>query len=104
MIRVIYENNDMVIEVKGLKDVVTGAYVNDASASFEVYKSNGQLEGNGTWPIAMSYVAGTRGVYRGVMPAYLDLEYAETIDVVISILDGSAKAEFRETVKVRRRT
>lgn len=103
LISILYENNDMVLEIIGLKNVTTGAYINNATVSVTIYKEDGSQEANGTWPLSMSYVANTRGNYRTVIGGYLDLTEGEKVDVVISANGSGIEAEFNCNVKIKKR-
>lgn len=101
--RTIYENNDHVVEVSGLKNALTGEYITAATVQMSVYK-NGVLENTGTWPLSMSYVADSKGIYRGVLRASLNLVDKDIAKVVVTAVEpGSLQAEYSVEYKVAKR-
>lgn len=60
--------SDQLLEVTGLRDPVTGSYVNGATISVTMYESDGISEVSGqSWPLTLSYVSGSDGDYNGVL-------------------------------------
>mgnify|MGYP000317170640 CR=1 FL=1 len=60
----LYKGSDMLLEVEGLTDEATGAYLSDASVSATLKNAAGVAVLGQTWPAAMPYVSGTDGLYR----------------------------------------
>ena len=66
--------NTNILELQGLQDVLTGAYINNAIVSVDTIETmdGGEavfpLSGS---PITMDYVAGSDGVYRAVLASAL---------------------------------
>ena len=61
--------NTNILELRGLKDALTGAFINNATVSIsdiqdEVGVGVGPVSGS---PFAMDYVTGSDGIYRGVL-------------------------------------
>lgn len=59
----IYIGNDNLITLKGLYDVVAGAYANSATVTWTITHNGGPNIASGT----LTYVAGSRGTYTGVI-------------------------------------
>lgn len=102
MLKILYSNNDMLVELEGLKNAITGAHINNATVTVTVQRAGTDVEG-ATFPITMDYVSGTRGVYRGVVPAALEVSEGETVDVIVSVSGGGLVAEFKCPAKVKDR-
>lgn len=72
-IAVIYVGNDSVLEVTALRNEMTGADINNAAVSVTLKTSNGAQVDGETWPKAMAYVDGSRGIYRATLPYTLKI-------------------------------
>lgn len=60
--------SDQLLTVGGLRDTVTGAYVNMATVEATMYEADGLTEvGGQTWPLALSYVPASDGDYVGIL-------------------------------------
>lgn len=101
-LKVIFENNDTVVELYGLKDGVSGRPINDATATFTAFKDGVEVSG-GSWPVSMTNIGGKRGVYRGVLEEALDLSEGEIVTVIVDVVGSGAQAQFSRDYKVRRR-
>lgn len=69
----IYEGNDMTIEVRGLRNEVTGDNLNSATVAVTLTDANDVEVSGESWPLAMTYVTGSNGVYRATLPDTLVL-------------------------------
>lgn len=65
---ILWDNNDMVVEVRGLEDDVSGEHVNDATVTCTLIDSAGSNVTGQSWPLTLSYVAESDGVYRATIP------------------------------------
>lgn len=63
-ILILYQANDTIIEVAGLKNEVTGAFVNNATVNVTLLDSVGALVTGQTFPLTLAYVAVSDAVYR----------------------------------------
>jgi len=61
--------SDTVVTLKGLYDVVGESFVSTATLAFTVKDATNGSPVTGLTNIAMPYVAGTQGTYRGLAPA-----------------------------------
>ena len=84
----IYEENDAYIEVKGLLNRTTGAFVEDAAMTVTLRTLAGAEVAGHTWPAAMAFVVGTNGVYRAMIPAALDVTQGTSYVAVIEADGG----------------
>lgn len=69
----LYVGNDMILEVEGLTDEATGDFVNDADITATLYTQAGAEVAGQVWPVAMTYVADTAGIYRATLADTLSL-------------------------------
>jgi hypothetical protein len=69
----LYILNDTVVELQGLANGITGAYVNDATVSVTITDLAGAATTGISLPVTMSYVAASDGIYRGVLDKALVL-------------------------------
>lgn len=63
-VQILYDNNDMVLEAAGLRNETTGAFLNAASVSVTLKDSAGVNVTGQTWPLVLTYVPSSDGVYR----------------------------------------
>lgn len=72
-VTILFVGNDTVLEIRGLKNEVTGGFLNAAAVSATLVDAEGdEVTGQG-WPVNLSYVAGSDGVYRVTLPYSLGL-------------------------------
>ena len=70
----LYVGNDMILEVEGLTDEASGEVVNDADVTATLFTLAGAQVAGQVWPVALSYLADTSGIYRATMADTLALE------------------------------
>lgn len=63
-VHILFDGNDMVLEVSGLKNETTGAYLNSAAVAVSLADADGNPVDGNAWPLALDYVADSDGVYR----------------------------------------
>lgn len=73
MADVIYKSSDNLLELDGLKNAATDAYINDASVSVTLVDAGGTEVVGQTWPTTMIYVPLSSGKYRATMKDSLSL-------------------------------
>lgn len=83
----VYVGNDNILELRGLRDEITGVWVNNATVTITVTGAAGAVAGE-SWPKDMSYVIDSDGVYRTTLGAAAQIvdggRYEAVIDVVVS--------------------
>ena len=65
--------NTNILELRGLKDGITGVFINDADVLVTLETDAGVEVGPVSWPITMSYVPTSDGIYRATIGSELDL-------------------------------
>lgn len=59
------------LTLQGLKDALSGAFINDATVTVTVKTAAGVDLGGASWPMTMDYVSASDGDYRAVLSAAL---------------------------------
>ena len=81
--KAIYLSTDHLLEVRGLKNIATDAYIDDATVIATLVDEDGAEVVGQSWPLTLSYVASSDGIYRGTLEDALnlteDLEYTAQI-------------------------
>lgn len=72
-IHILYLGNNSIVDVTGLRNENTGAYVADAVVSVTLLDQTGRPVIGSDWPLTLAYLAGSNGVYRATLPHTLDL-------------------------------
>lgn len=72
-VQILFEGNDMVLEVAGLKNEVTGEFLNSATVTVSLADNDGQPVDGNAWPLPLQYVTDSDGVYRATLADTLDL-------------------------------
>lgn len=81
--KAIYLSNDHLLEVRGLKNIAADEYIDDATVTVTLVDEEGAEVSGQSWPLTLSHVAGSDGIYRGTLTDSLsltvDLEYTAQI-------------------------
>ena len=88
-VNILYTSNDTVLEVRGLKNEVTGAFLNAATVTATLVDSDGDEVAGETWPKTLDYVSSSDGVYRATLPYTLSLASGGRYTAQISVNAGS---------------
>lgn len=94
-VTVLYVGNDTVLEVKGLKNEMAGAFLNAATVQATLYDSAGASVAGQSWPLALVYVPSSDGTYRGTLPYGLSLTAGDRYTARITADAGTGlRAQF----------
>lgn len=66
-VHILKSANTSVIELRGLKNVVTGSFENAATLGITIFDEAGVEVTGQAWPLVLAYVAASDGIYRGVL-------------------------------------
>lgn len=88
-VNIVYTGNDTVLEVKGLKNEVTGAFLNSATVTATLVDDDGNQVAGETWPKTLEYVADSDGIYRATLPYTLSLAAGGRYEANISVNAGA---------------
>ena len=82
---------DNLIELDGLQDQSTSAYINDATVTVTLLDSSGSEVSGETWPLTMSYVAASDGKYRATLADTLVIKPNKRYQAKVVADGGSGK-------------
>lgn len=85
----LYKDNDMVVELDGLKNAVTGEYINSATVTFTLKTAAGAIVTGQSFPAAMPYVTGSNGLYRAALSDAASITVGARYVVEINVDAGS---------------
>lgn len=88
--------SDNVVILSGLKDEVSGAFINIATVEVTLVDRDGTPVTGQSWPTSMPYVAGSDGVYRGTLSDSLDLTKFESYTAQITADAGPGLQQYWE--------
>lgn len=92
-----YITTDNVVHVRGLKDMVTGVYINDATITATLY-TDADVAVAGADGISVAYVTGTDGDYAGQIPDTITITDGSEYYVEVTITGNT----FVTTVRITR--
>lgn len=102
---IIFYKNDMLLELKGLKDVVLDTFVNGATVTATVVDSDGAAVTGQSFPVTLDFVANSDGDYRVVLDSTIVLvigkKYTAQITAVSSGIDGYWELDLRAVIRGR---
>lgn len=84
----LFVGNDMVVEVRGLEDEITGENIDDASVTCTLIDAEGDQVSGQSWPMTMANVAGSAGAYRGTLPRTIGIALAGRYTLRIDVDAG----------------
>jgi len=88
---ILYDDNDMVIELRNLKDESAGTFVNNADVTVTLKDSSGVSVVGDTWPLSMPYVTSSNGVYRATLVDTLSVTPNASYTAIVSADGGVGK-------------
>jgi hypothetical protein len=104
MANVIYYKNDMVLKYTAMRNPLTDLPINDATVTAIVKTKTGQNVAGQSWPLTLSYVAGSDGEYQGILESLLEIQIGQRVDVEITITaPGGLDGFLRLNTEVRQR-
>lgn len=93
-------SNTNMIWIEGLKNDVTGAYVNDATCSIVEVLTSADAVVSGSSNISMTYKTASDGRYYGALPHTVSLTEDATYTVHVLAVDGTGqRADWRRSVR-----
>lgn len=90
-VQTLYYGSDMLLEVSGLKDQANGAWINDATVAVTLEDSADNLVVGESWPLALTYVTGSDGVYRAILRDTLTLAINARYVATVTADDGEGR-------------
>lgn len=106
---VLWVGNDNVVEVRDLKSSASGAFQNSKTVEVTLYDADDAevdvLSGSITWPLSMSYVSSSDGVYQATLPDTLDLTEGAFYTAIITADAGAGLyAKWTRSYQAKKRT
>lgn len=96
----LYLDNDNDIVIRAMRNVRTNAAISDATWTATVYDATGAAV-TGATNISLTYVAGSSGDYRGVVPASAALSINTGCRIVATCSNYGAKLEITADITTR---
>lgn len=89
--------SDALLEVVGAKNTATGDYINTAAVTATLVdaKTGNQISGQ-VWPMALAYVAGSDGDYRGTINDDVGVTKGQNVIAQISFNGGAGLQRYVE--------
>lgn len=87
--QILFFGNDNLIELRGLKNEVAGTYLNAATVTVTLKDSDGDNVAGASWPMTMSYVASSNGIYRATLPSTLSVVEDGRYTAVVAVNGGA---------------
>ena len=101
----IYISNDNLLEVRSLYDEGADAYVNDATVTVTLEDIAGTEIVGETWPLSLSYVSASNGIYQATLADTLTLTAGTKVVAKVTADGGAGKKGYWEkTLTVANRT
>lgn len=88
-IHILLKDNDNILEITGLVNELTGAFLNAAAVTVTLKDSAGVNVTGDTWPKTLTYVAASNGTYRATLGFNLGLTTGQRYTAAV-IADGGA--------------
>jgi hypothetical protein len=97
---ILYKKNDQYVEISGLADGLTAAYMNAATVTATLKARDG-TNVTGLTNITLSYVAASDGVYRGQVAETFDPTAGGGYTLHIDATQGSTTAHLEIPVEIK---
>lgn len=93
--------NDMLLELTGLKNELTEAFVNNATVTATLKTRAGVAVSGQTWPLTLVYKTASDGIYQGILDAALVVSVGDHLKAEVTIVAaGGIDGFFSTPVKV----
>jgi hypothetical protein len=100
--KILFKSNDQVIEVFGLKNVLTGAFLNAATVTATLKNRSGQNVA-GLTDLPLNYVAGSNGDYRGQVEETFNPPQRDGYTLIIDAAEGGLVGHWEFPARVEAR-
>jgi hypothetical protein len=95
---IIYYQSDNILKLTGLKNLATGAYINNATVNVTLTRDGGEQVAGQSWPTPLAYVNGSNGEYSCALTRTLVLTPPERI---IATITADAGTNLYKTWQIR---
>lgn len=86
--------NDQTIQVSGVTNQETGAFVNDATVNVSLKTPDGSYVSGQDWPLVLEYEVASDGNYSGLISRDVSLVHNTQYIIEISVAGGDGLAGF----------
>lgn len=93
-VEIVYAGNDNILELRGLRDEITGAWVNNATVTISVMDGGTAVAGE-SWPKDMGYVIGSDGIYRAMLGNAAQIKDGGRYEAVITATISGLQARWQ---------
>ena len=104
MTALIYEDNENLVEIAGLRNSATDAYINDATVAVTIKDAAGNTVSGDTFPKTMAYVAASNGTYQAMLSDLLVLTPGRHYTAEITASSGGIDARWEIPLRSATRT
>lgn len=91
----IYVGSDNVFRTRGIRNSLTGEFINDAVVELTLLDANGDELSGQSWPLTLSYIASSDGEYQGTIDDAVVAEDGQIVEAVIDISGDGLTAQLR---------
>ena len=103
-VEILYRKNDALIRLLGLKNELTGDYINNATVTATLRSLSGVMISGQSWPLSMPYVSGSNGDYQATLSSLLEVKIGQTLVAQISAdASGIGKGYWERKIIVQAR-
>lgn len=99
----LYVGSTNLVELSGLKDSISGAWLNAATVEFTLKTQAGVEVAGQVWPLTMTHVPNSKGIYRAAIPHDLTLTVGTTYIAEISATNDTNVGLWQLQTKARAR-
>jgi hypothetical protein len=96
-------DNDNVLEVNGLRNAVTDAFINNATISATLKDIAGVAIAGQTWPLTLPYVTDSEGCYRALLANTLAVSNGKPYTLQITAAGSGLKASYSVIITAQTR-
>ena len=97
----IFVSNSHTVDLKGLKDFPTDAYINDATVTVTLVDAAGTEVAGQTWPATMAYVSASAGEYQGGLEGDLTITNGDQLVAKVTSVKGTSQGHWEIPVEVK---
>lgn len=88
-VKVLFYNNDNLLEIIGLKNAATDSFINNATVTADIHLKSDDSQVTGATGLTLAYVSGSNGNYRTTVPDTANIAQSEEYVAKITA-DGGA--------------
>ena len=98
-VAVAFIDNDNVLRVTGMRNAITGTYLNSRTVTVTLTDSSGTEVTGQSWPLTLTYVPDSDGEYRATLPYDIGVTGGQTYTARV-VGDGGAGLRYSEDLPI----